>query len=264
MTNGVLRVGAVADVHYGRDGDPGLRSLFERAAGLVDVLLLGGDLTDFGRPEEAELLARDLTLAVGVPVLAVLGNHDFEGGKEKEVAAAIRAAGAKVLDGDGCEVRGVGFAGVKGFGGGFGRGTLEPWGEVGVKRFVREAVDEALKLERALARLDTPTRVVLLHYAPIRETVAGEPEEIYPYLGSGRLVEPIDRYGAAAVFHGHAHHGTPEGRTPGGVPVYNVSLPILRRVNRDGLPLKVIELPVAAPVSEAAETCASRDREGAA
>lgn len=242
MTGDTVRIGAVADVHYGRESGQKLRPLFEQAATRLDVLLLAGDLTDFGLPEEAEMLARDLAAAPGVPVVAVLGNHDYESGKEQEVAAVLRAAGVHVLDGDGCEIRGIGFVGVKGFGGGFGRGILEPWGEAGVKRFVHEAVEESLKLERALARVHTPTRIALLHYAPIRATVAGEPEEIFPFLGSGRLEEPINRYGVAAVFHGHAHHGAPEGRTAAGIPVYNVALPVLRAKSQDALPLKVIEL----------------------
>ena len=243
MAGDVVRVGAVADVHYGRAGQARLRPLFEQAARMVDVLLLGGDLTDYGLPEEAEHLVRDLAAVSAVPVVAVLGNHDYESGREAELTKLMRAAGVKVLDGDAIEVRGIGVVGVKGFGGGFGRGTLEPWGEAGVKAYVREATDEAMKLERALARLHTPTRVALLHYAPIRDTVVGEPEEIFPYLGSGRLEEPLNRYGVAAVFHGHAHRGAAEGRTSAGIPVYNVSLPVLRHLDPSGVPLRVLELP---------------------
>ncbi len=251
MTDDVVRIGAVADVHYGRESGSRLRPLFEQAARRADVLLLAGDLTDFGLPEEVEPLVRDLAAVAGVPVVAVLGNHDYESGREREVTAALRVAGVHVLDGDACEVRGVGVVGVKGFGGGFGRGTLEPWGESGVKRFVHEAVEEALKLERALARLRTPTRIALLHYAPVRDTVVGEPEEIFPFLGSGRLEEPINRYGVAAVFHGHAHHGAAEGRTAAGIPVYNVALPVLRQLDPNGLPLRVVEIPVAVPAEAA-------------
>jgi Icc-related predicted phosphoesterase len=251
MAGRAVRIGAVADVHYGRDKDARLRPLFEWAGSRVDVLLLGGDLTDFGLPEEAEPLARDLADVVRVPVVAVLGNHDFEGGKEQEVAALLRGVGVKVLDGDACEVAGVGIVGAKGFGGGFGRGTLEPWGEAGVKAFVREAVDEALKLERALARLHARPRVALLHYAPIRDTVVGEPEEIFPFLGSGRLAEPLDRYGVSAVFHGHAHRGAPEGRTAGGIPVYNVALPVLKQAGAEPFPVKIIELPIGEPEADA-------------
>src|SRR5262249_55332982 len=167
-------VGAVADLHYTRTSQGVLQPLFEQANRLADLLLLGGDLTDFGLPEEAQVLARDLKTAVKVPVVAVLGNHDFEAGQQAEVCDVLREAGVTVLDGDACEVRGVGIGGTKGFPGGFGRGTLEAWGEVEVKRFVKSAVDEALKLERALTRLRTPHKLALLHYAPIRAT--GEPD----------------------------------------------------------------------------------------
>jgi Icc-related predicted phosphoesterase len=248
MPGDVVRVGAVADVHYGRDAEKRLRPVFEEVGRKVDLLLLAGDLTDFGLPEEAQVLARDLTEAVRVPIVAVLGNHDFEAGKEQEVTAVLRDAGIRVLDGDAVEVRGLGIVGVKGFGGGFGRGTLEPWGEAGVKRFVHEAVEEALKLERALARVQSPNRVALLHYAPIRETVIGEPEEIFAFLGCGRLEEPLNRYGVSAVFHGHAHHGAIEGKTAAGIPVYNVSLPVLKHHDPNSLPVRIVELPVEQPV----------------
>jgi Icc-related predicted phosphoesterase len=244
MPKDVVRIGAVADVHYGRDAEKRLRSVFEEAARQVDILLLGGDLTDFGIPEEAQVLARDLTDVVRIPIVAVLGNHDYESGKEQEICSVLRDAGIRVLDGDAVEIKGVGIVGVKGFGGGFGRGILEPWGEAGVKRFVHEAVEEGLKLERALARLHSNRRVALLHYSPVRETVVGEPEEIFPYLGCGRLEEPLNRYGVSVVFHGHAHRGAPEGKTATGVPVYNVALPVLKRVDPDRLPVKIIELDV--------------------
>jgi len=246
MSQDVVRIGAVADVHYGHHKENKLRPFFEEAAKRCDVLLLGGDLTDFGLPEEAELLVKDLAATMsGVPVIAILGNHDFEGGKVEELSEVLRAGGVQVLDGESCEVRGVGIVGAKGFGGGFGRGMLEPWGETGIKRFVQEAVDESLKLERALGRIQSPQRIALLHYAPIRETVVGEPEEIFPFLGSGRLEEPINRFGVSAVFHGHAHRGAAEGKTSAGIPVYNVALPVLRHAYPDDLPLRVIELPAA-------------------
>jgi Icc-related predicted phosphoesterase len=244
MAERTVRIGAVADIHYRREKEGRLRHFFEEAARRVDLLLLGGDLTDFGVPEEAEILARDLAGAADVPVLAVLGNHDFESGREQEVAQVLRAAKVRVLDGEACEVKGLGIVGVKGFAGGFGRGTLEPWGEPMIKQFVKEAVDESLKLERALARLRTPQRVALLHYAPIKDTVVGEPEEIFPFLGSGRLEEALNRFGVAAVFHGHAHRGAPEGRTAAGIPVYNVSLPVLRHHLSEEFPLRVLELTV--------------------
>jgi Icc-related predicted phosphoesterase len=260
MAADVIRIGAVADVHYGPETGSSLRPLFEQAAQCVDVLLLGGDLTDFGLPEEAQALARDLAATIRVPVVAVLGNHDFESGKERELTAILRDAGIHILDGDSCEVCGVAIVGVKGFGGGFGRGTLEPWGEAGVKQFVHEAVEEALKLERALGRLHTPRRVALLHYAPIRATVVGEPEEIFPFLGCGRLEEPINRYGVAAVFHGHAHRGAAEGRTSAGIPVYNVALPVLKGLDPGGPPLRVIELPAEGCDAEAVAKAAIKKK----
>jgi Icc-related predicted phosphoesterase len=190
------------------------------------------------------VLARELNTAVKIPVVAVLGNHDFEGGQEREIRQILVDAGATVLDGEATEVQGVGFAGAKGFGGGFGRGALGPWGEKAIKAFVQEAVDEALKLEAALARLRTQQRIAILHYAPMRATVEGEPVEIFPYLGSSRLEEPINRYRVTAVFHGHAHRGTVEGRTSAGVPVFNVAMPLLARNNPDRPPYLIFEVPL--------------------
>jgi len=209
------------------------------------VLLLCGDFTDYGLPEEARILARELTAAVKIPVVAVLGNHDYEAGSQHEIRQILGDIGVAVLDGEATEIDGVGFAGVKGFAGGFGRGALGPWGEPAIKAFVQEAVSEAMKLEAALARLRSHRRVALMHYAPIRGTCEGEPPEILPYLGSSRLEEPINRYRVSAVFHGHAHRGTAEGRTSSGVPVYNVAMPLLTRVNPDRPPYLILELPLA-------------------
>ena len=168
---------------------------------------------------------RDLAAAT-VPVLAVLGNHDFEAG-EVDAVAAPRGGRGDLLDGDAWERDDVGFAGVKGFGGGFGEWALAPWGEPALKGFVEEATREVLKLERALSSLRTAKRVALLHYAPIAATLVGEPLEIHPFLGSSRLEEPLDRYRVDLTFHGHAHKGSFEGRTRGGRRVYNVALPLL-------------------------------------
>ena len=239
----VVRVAAVADLHCTRAMQGQLQPLLAQAAAVADVLLLGGDLTDYGLPEEAHVLAKELT-GVKVPLVGVLGNHDFESGKQAEVRDILADAGVKMLDGDACEVAGVGIAGVKGFCGGFGRGTLGAWGEDAVKHFVREALDETMKLESALARLRTPQRIALLHYSPVRATVEGEPPEIFAFLGCGRLAEPLHRYGVTAVFHGHAHRGTPEGKTDDGVPVYNVSLPLLRRAFPDRPPCRVVTVTV--------------------
>ena len=239
-----LRVAAIGDLHVSRQSQGAFQPLFAQITADADVLVLCGDFTDYGLPDEARVLARELTAAMKIPVLAVLGNHDYESGKQHEIREILTDAGVSVLDGEAIEIHGVGFAGVKGFCGGFGRGALGPWGEHVIKQFVQEAVDEALKLETALARLRTSQRVAVLHYSPIRATVEGEPPEIFPYLGSGRLEEPINRYRVNAVFHGHAHRGSPEGRTATGVPVYNVAMPLLARLHPDRPPYLVVELPL--------------------
>jgi Icc-related predicted phosphoesterase len=236
-----VRVAAVGDLHYARTSQGMVQSLAAHLADEADVLLLCGDLTDYGLPEEARLLAREISGAIKIPIVVVLGNHDYESGAHEEITSILTGAGIVVLDGETCEIHGVGFAGVKGFAGGFGRGTLGPWGEPVVKAFVREAVDEALKLETALARLRTSHRIAILHYAPILATVEGEPREIFPFLGCSRLEEPFTRYPVTAVFHGHAHHGRPEGHTRNGVPVFNVSLPLMRAIDPER-PYRVIEI----------------------
>ena len=238
-----VRIAALGDLHVSKSSQGALQPLFTQISASADVLVLCGDFTDYGVPEEARVLARELTNAVKIPIVAVLGNHDYESGKEIEIMQILRDSGITVLDGEATEVHGIGFAGVKGFCGGFGRGALGPWGEKAIKAFVQEAVDEALKLEAALARLRTQRRVALLHYAPVRATVEGEPIEIFPYLGSSRLEEPINRYRVSAVFHGHAHRGTPEGQTSTGVPVYNVAMPLLSRMNPDRPPFLIVEIP---------------------
>lgn len=235
-----VRIAALGDLHVSKGSQGVLQPLFSQVSATADVLALCGDFTDYGVPEEARILARELTSAVKIPIVAVLGNHDYESGKETEIMQILRDSGITVLDGEATEVHGIGFAGVKGFCGGFGRGALGPWGEKAIKAFVQEAVDEAMKLESALARLRTEQKVVVLHYAPIEGTVVGEPEQIYAFLGSSRLEDPIDRLGATAVVHGHAHHGSLEGATRGGVPVYNVSIPLLRRTG--GSAFRVLEL----------------------
>ena len=243
MAASVVRVAAMADLHCTRTSHGAFQPLFARVSEAAELVLIAGDLTDYGLPEEARVLAKELA-ALRIPAAAVLGNHDLESGKADEVRQILLDAGLSVLDGDACELRGVGVAGVKGFGGGFGKRALGPWGETIIKQFVREAVDEALKLEAALARLRTANLVALLHYAPIQQTCEGEPLEIYPFLGSSRLEEPIGRYPVTFVLHGHAHRGQPEGRTAAGVPVYNVSMQLLTRVFGDRPPFRVFEVPV--------------------
>jgi Icc-related predicted phosphoesterase len=239
-----LRVAAVGDLHCTRASEGVFQPIFAKVAESADVLVLCGDLTDYGTAEEARVLAKELS-ATKLPTLAVLGNHDFESSAAPEVAQILAdAAGVTMLDGTATEVLGVGFAGVKGFAGGFGERALQAWGEEPIKAFVRAALEEALKLESALARLRTPGRVAILHYAPIRETAGGESVEIFPFLGSSRLEEPLNRYRPSVVFHGHAHRGQPEGATAAGVPVYNVALPLLRRHYPDQPPFRVVLVPL--------------------
>jgi len=238
----VVRIAAVSDIHYSKDSHGVMQPLFAQITEAADVLVLAGDLTDYGLAEEAKVLARDLTTTVKVPVVAVLGNHDYESGQEAELVKIMSDAGVKMLDGDTFETHGVGFAGVRGFCGGFGRGALGAWGEPIIKEFVHEAVNEALKLEAALARLHTEHRIAILHYAPIRETVEGEPLEIFPFLGSSRLEEPLSRFEVTAVFHGHAHKGKPEGATTKGSPVYNVAYPVLKACYPDRPPFRLFEV----------------------
>jgi len=237
-----VRFAAVGDLHVTKDSAGSLRGLFTHASEVADALLLCGDLTDYGTAEEARVLADELA-AVSVPIVAVLGNHDYESGTPDAVRDALTHIGVRVLDGEACEIHGVGIAGAKGFAGGFGRGSLGAWGEPAIKLFVQEALNEAMKLESALAKLRTRRRIALLHYSPIAGTVVGEPLEIYPFLGSGRLEEPLLRYPVDAVFHGHAHRGTLEARTINGVPVYNVAKPLLLRKRPDQPAYCLVDLP---------------------
>jgi Icc-related predicted phosphoesterase len=241
-----LRVAALADLHCTKTALGAFQPLFAKVGEAADVLLIAGDLTDYGLPDEARVLVRDLGV-LRIPVVAVLGNHDFESNKEAEVRQILTDAGVVVLDGDAHEIRGVGIAGVKGFGGGFGQRALGPWGEVAVKQFVHAALDEALKLEAALARLRTKTIIALLHYTPVQQTAEGEPLEIYPFVGSSRLEEPLNRYPVSLVLHGHAHRGQLEGATSSGVRVCNVSLPLLTRMFPDRPAFRVFELPAGEP-----------------
>ena len=224
-----VRIAAVGDFHCGEEDAGKYRELFARANDEADVLLLAGDLTRRGTPPEMRVVCGELS-DVKIPILTVLGNHDHESGQVEEGLRILRERGVHILDGEPFELNEyVGFAGVKGFMGGFGRWTLTAFGEAETKAFVGSTLDEVQRLEFAMRRLSTPIRVVVLHYAPIQETVMGEPEQIHPFLGNDRLVEPIDRFGAAVVFHGHAHHGTFRGHTPAGVPVFNVSHSLLRQ-----------------------------------
>ncbi len=225
-----MRIAAVADLHFTPQSYDKIRELMARVRDEADLLALAGDLTNYGRPQEMESLL-NAVVRLRIPTVAVLGNHDYESGQEGELMRMMTAEGIKVLDGTAYERDGVGFAGTKGFLGGFGRGVLTAFGEPEVKAFVQAAINETMKLERALSLLRTPKTVVVLHYAPVPETVQGEPMDIYPYLGSSRLSEVVDRHRANLVLHGHAHHGSPDGKTTAGTPVHNVALALLQQQN---------------------------------
>jgi uncharacterized protein len=220
-----VRIAALADLHYSPQSYDRIRELMSRVRDEAELLVLAGDLTNFGRPQEMESLLTML-VRLRIPIVAVLGNHDYESGEQAKLMEMMTNEGVKVLDGTAYERDGIGFAGTKGFLGGFGRSMLTAFGESEVKAFVQAGIDEALKLERALSQLRTEKRVIVIHYAPIGDTVEGEPKEIYPYLGSSRLMEVCDRHGANIIFHGHAHHGSPDGKTTAGIPVHNVAMQI--------------------------------------
>jgi Icc-related predicted phosphoesterase len=253
-----VRIAALGDLHFGRATPPGsLQPLFAQINDSADILALCGDLTDYGVIEEARAFVKELVPTVKIPIVAVLGNHDFESGQQAEIVKVLADAGVVTLDGETTEIHGIGFAGIKGFAGGFGRRALGPWGEEIVKKFVHEAIDEALKLESALARLRNDHLIALLHYAPIQGTVEGEPCDIYPFLGCSRLEDPIARFPVTAVFHGHAHHGAPEGRTRTNVPVYNVSASLMRECFPDR-PFRLIELGPSLPAASERRAGAER------
>lgn len=228
----ISRIAAVGDIHVRENEKGKWVEYFREVSRQADVFLICGDLTDTGDEGEAQVLAEELK-ACTIPVVGVLGNHDFEKGRHKLIRQIVQNENVHILDGEAVVIGDVGFAGVKGFGGGFDNYMLSMFGEGAMKAFVQEAVDEALHLERALARIDSENgdmkKVAIMHYSPIKETVLGEPEAIFPFLGSSRLAEPLNRKQVAAAFHGHAHLGTLEGQTSGGVKVFNVSKPILQK-----------------------------------
>jgi predicted phosphodiesterase len=221
-----MRIAALGDLHCprGRPGDLArrLQGIEERA----DVLLLCGDLTDSGDPHQARALANEL-LAVRLPMVGVLGNHDYERGEVVTLRAIFDDVGVRILDGDGVAIGPLGVGGTKGFGGGFGKRRVIGFGEPATKLFVEEAQREAEKLERALRSLETPRRVALTHYSPALSTVSSEAPEIVPFLGNSELGRAAELAGADLMFHGHSHFGKPDGRTERGVPVYNCAAPML-------------------------------------
>lgn len=244
-TTQVKRIAAVGDIHV-RETDRGKwTEYFKEVSRKADVLIICGDLTDTGDEVEAQVLAEELK-ACTIPVVGVLGNHDYEKGRHKLIRQIVQNQNVHILDGESIVIGDVGFAGVKGFGGGFDKHMLSMFGEGAMKAFVQESVEEALHLERALARLDSEhdslKKIAILHYAPVKDTVVGEPEVIFPFLGSSRLAEPLNRKNVLAAFHGHAHIGTLEGVTSTGVKVYNVSKPILQRSGYE-FPFFLFEIP---------------------
>ena len=216
-----ITLAAIGDLHVTEACHNRYRAMFQEISEAADVVALCGDLTNFGKTSEAEILAEDLRHC-SIPIVAVLGNHDYECSQPEEVERILQSAGVTMLGDQATVIEGVGFAGAKGFIGGFGRGELGAFGEAAIKTFVDESINEARKLENALRSLRTDRTVAVLHYAPVVETVEGEPLEIFPFLGSSRLANAVDRFeNVKAVLHGHAHRGSYEGRTPRGVPVYN-------------------------------------------
>jgi Icc-related predicted phosphoesterase len=228
QANDTVTIAAIGDLHVTEQSVAPYREMFAEISRTADILVLCGDLTNFGKTSEAEILAEDIRTC-DIPILGVLGNHDYECGQPEKVAEILHEAGMTVLDEQAAEVKGIGFAGVKGFMGGYGRGELMPFGEPIAKLFVDEAMNEARKLENGLRTLRTGKSVAVLHYSPIIETLEGEPLEIFQYLGSARLADAIDRFDhVKAVVHGHAHHGRYEGKTMRGIPVYNVAQFVVR------------------------------------
>jgi len=229
---GKTRIAAVADIHVKQTDKNKWTAFFKEVSQRADILLICGDLTDTGDEEEAKVLCEELK-ACTIPIVAVLGNHDYEKGRQKAIRQILQNDHVHILDGESVVIGDVGFAGVKGFGGGFDKYMLSYFGENAMKAFVQEALDEELHLESALDQLEKHhegiKKIAVLHYAPIKQTVMGEPEEIFPFLGSSRLAEPLIRKGVIAAFHGHAHAGTLEGTLSNGVKVYNVAKPILQK-----------------------------------
>jgi Icc-related predicted phosphoesterase len=237
-----FRIAATGDLHYTKNSKGAHQELFTEASKVADVLLLCGDLTDYGTVEEARILGEDLKAYCTIPTVGVVGNHDFESGQVEAVTSTLCDFGVKMLEGECVEIGPVGFAGVCGFGGGFGKYMLNAWGETLIKTFAHEAGEQAMKLERALARLQSPHRVVLLHYSPLRETVEGEPPEIMPFLGSSRLEAPLNSFKVDVAFHGHAHRGAPSAQTSMGIPVFNVSIPVLKASEPHRPGFRLVEL----------------------
>jgi Icc-related predicted phosphoesterase len=228
----MIRLAAVGDIHFAEDTRGSLRTHWRRLRECADVFLLSGDLTNLGNRAQAVALAEELS-ALEVPVVAVLGNHDYHAGEPEVVRRTLERGGVRVLEGESITLRvgacTLGIAGIKGFGGGFAGACGHAFGEPEMKSFMWVTERAALELEASLRELHTDYRVALLHYSPVKDTLAGERLEIYPFLGSYRLAEALDRAGADLAIHGHAHNGTQKGLTPRGIPVRNVAMPLIKR-----------------------------------
>jgi Icc-related predicted phosphoesterase len=228
--NKKFKIAAVADIHV-KSTDKGVwTDYFKEVSKKANVLIIAGDLTNTGDEAEAEVLHEELKVC-SIPVIAVMGNHDHEKGRYKLIRQILQGEYVHVLDGESIVIENIGFAGIKGFGGGFDNHMLSMFGEEALKKFVEEGVNEALKLDRALTHIEKSNenmkKIAVIHYSPVKATIVGEPEPIYPFLGCSRLAEPLSRNNVVAVFHGHAHRGNLAGETQGGVKVFNVSRPVL-------------------------------------
>jgi len=227
-----IRLAVVADIHWHAERRPSYRHHFDQVHEVADILVLPGDLTGQGLLEEARSLCQQLR-RVTIPIIAVLGNHDVHSRHDDSIPHLLEDAGVMLLNGKTARLQinglSVGFTGTKGFCGGFGARCLTPFGEREIKEFIAVTRDEAAKLENGLKSLETDIRVAVLHYSPVAETLEGEPVELYPFLGSSLLSEPVDRVGADIILHGHAHHGVERGATQSGIPVRNAALPVIGR-----------------------------------
>lgn len=239
-----IRIAALGDLHAKLSDKGMFRPIFEQVSREADVLVICGDLTDTGDEDEAKILGEEMQ-ALQIPVVGVLGNHDYEKGRQKIIKQILVDHRMTILDGEAIVIEGIGFAGVKGFGGGFDKYMLSIFGEDMMKGFVHEVVNESLQLDRALTRLEQEhpelPKIAILHYSPIKETIEGEPVEIFPFLGSSHLAEPLNRRKVTAAFHGHAHCGKLKGHTTMDIPVYNVALPVLMKENIE-TPYYIIEV----------------------
>ena len=240
-SNPKLRIAAIGDIHIKHDSKFISTGNFEDLNKNADILLLCGDLTNMGTPDEARVLS-SLLRKLHIPVAGVFGNHDYTSDQPDEVRKILKEEGHLIfLDETPYQLIDISFVGVKGFGGGFDNHMLSAFGEPALKQYVHEVINETLKLEGLLSQSTTDKKVVVMHYSPIKETCVGEPVEIYSFLGSSHLVEPINNLNADIVFHGHAHYGTHQGKTLKNIPVYNVSQEVLRKENPENL-WKIFEL----------------------